>query len=177
MQGKSYVVVGKSYIVNYFKSYVDQIVCSIISTYDLCVSLSVYIVGKYCGCIRMYCGCIRICCGQHCPLMAAPTIYTCCPQYIQVLYILWVHYPCHPQYVPTIYTNTHNVYPQYIHLYILWVYIAGASRIYCGCDIVVYIVGAVQFYRWSVKKIYSLYIQSNTSMMMINREILFHIGI
>ena len=78
----------------------------------------------------------------------APTIYTCCPQYIQVLYILWVHYPCHPQYVPTIYTNTHNVYPQYIHLYILWVYIAGASRIYCGCDIVVYIVGAVQFYRW-----------------------------
>ena len=115
---------------------------------------------------RMYCGRQVIYCGYvlwvhtyvlwvHTYILwvtwstVLPTIYTCCPQYIQVLYILWVHYPCHPQYVPTIYTNTHNVYPQYIHLYILWVYIAGASRIYCGCDIVVYIVGAVEFYRCS----------------------------
>ena len=76
-----------------------------------------------------------------------PTIYTCCPQYIQVLYILWVHYLCHPQYIPTIHTNTHDVYPQYIQLYILWVYIVGASRIYCGCNKFVCVVGAVEVYR------------------------------
>ena len=97
---------------------------------------TVYIVGKYCGCIRMYCGCIRICCGQHCPLMH--------PQYIRVVHN--IYRSC--IYCGCITLVTHNMYPQYIQTPTMYTH-NTYTCIYCGYTLRVlhvYIVGAILLY-------------------------------
>ena len=63
-----------------------------------------------------------LCCGEH--------VHKCCPQHIYVLHNIWyvvehIHRfsLCSPQHTPTTYNVLHNIHPQYMFLYMLWVHV------------------------------------------------------